>query len=202
MNTEQFIDEKQLERFSACLSELRGRIGVVLFTQNDDYGVSGNTLRAFRGFINPGETYHKWAKYQVNDITENQSSLPEDSPKSFREWRDRLFKSLKDFWVKEQKKPLIFPQNNKLVDLFIKWISEHNFQNNHFLDIVVKHANSPLDRKSLTRLNECYSGFMPIQNPSMGHIKDEKCYEFCQGLISEFAIIAGGTRLLFDFWAW
>ena len=43
---------------------------------------------------------------------------------------------------------------------------------------------------------------LPIRKPSMGDIHSENTYAFCQTLITNFATHFGGSRLLFDYFAW
>lgn len=41
-----------------------------------------------------------------------------------------------------------------------------------------------------------------MSNPSMKDIHNHVTYTFCQDAITEFAEASGGTRLLFDEYAW
>ncbi|MCB1753743.1 MAG: hypothetical protein KDI74_18705, partial [Gammaproteobacteria bacterium] len=90
----------------------------------------------------------------------------------------------------------------KLIDLYIKWLSQFNYPNKIFVTNLNKFSSCALDRQTLNKINLCYSQCLPINNPSMGDIHNKNTYVFCQEIINEFCIQATATKLEFDYWAW
>jgi hypothetical protein len=120
----------------------------------------------------------------------------------FLSWHTSLADSLDLHWTRYQPGSLSFAHRYKLVDLFVKWLSTHDFGAPNLTEALVAHANCALDSQTLGMLNECLSMALPIVNPSMGDIHSRSTYDFCQDLIGEFSAHYGGTRLLFDYFAW
>lgn len=199
-----YFSQQHGDAFARALPALQQRVGCIPFGQRGrDFGVAGNTLRAYRGWPHPpSRVYREWAENVCADL--NASLLGEQvaTPKGFRGWHASLAKSLQLHWENQQANALSFAHQYKLIDLFVKWLSGYDFGSNQLTKALVLHGNCPLDSKSLAKLNECLSLALPIANPSMGDIHSEKTYEFCQGLIGSFAHHYGGTRLLFEYFAW
>jgi hypothetical protein len=199
----EYIDHKLASQFKKSIPRLKKRLGIKPLPSGDStFGVEKNTIRAFRGWDKPLETYRSWAR----NITENLKRRPPvidiSTPDGFLTWHEQLYGSLQKHWNEHQRSQLPLSHCYKLIDLYIKWLSGHDLQNSKCLNGIIRHANCALDSKILTKLNECYSMALPMYKPSMGHIHNQHTYAFCQYLITEFSRVAGGSRLLFDYWAW
>lgn len=203
-NLSDYFSQQHGEAFARALPALQQRVGCIPFGQrSEDFGVAGNTFRAYRDWPHPpSRVYREWA----NDVCAalNASLLGEQvaTPEGFRGWHASLAKSLQVHWTNQQGNALSFAHQHKLIDLFIKWLSGYDFGCTQLTKALVSHGNCALDRQTLAKLNECLSFALPIANPSMGDIHSGKTYEFCQDLIGSFAHHYGGTRLLFDYFAW
>jgi len=199
-----FFSQEHGERFRSALPTLREQLAVTPFGERDDhFGVAGNTFRAFRNHqVQPSVAYREWAK-QICDHLDPRSlahSLNEAS--AFSIWHSALAESLQTHWRSRQGAELSFAHLHKVIDLFVKWLSKHDFNQPRLTEAFVAHGNCALDSQSLTTINECLSLALPLTNPSMGDIHNRMTYDFCQGLITSFAHRFGGTRLLFDHYAW
>ena len=197
------FSRKHQQAFSAALPRLRKLVGTKAFKlHNHQYGAAGNTLRAYRAFLKPpSAVFRSWAAKVSGRLPSNlERHLA--TRDAFLHWHASLARQLQHVWRREQMTPLNFAHQFKLVDLFVKWLSEHDFGSTSITEGFIMYANSALDRQVLAKLNECLSGALPIRAPSMGHISNEHTYAFCQDLIAEFAGSCGGTPLLFDYYAW
>jgi len=192
------------EQFTNELPELRNQIGRVPFTdRNPSYGVAGNTFRAYRGCNTPpSQLYREWAEPICNELPISVLEKQLHTRKGFLEWHTFLAENLQEHWRERENRQLSVAHKYKLVDLFIKWLSSHDFDSPVLSECLVSHANCALDSQTLNKLNECLSFALPLSNPSMGDIQSETTYRFCQELIEQFATRFGGSRLLFDYFAW
>jgi hypothetical protein len=190
--------------FAKALPALRKNIGSTQFRPSESsFGVAGNTFRAYRGWSRPpSEVYRLWAKRTHARLDPSSLARQLSCQKGFDIWHKSLADSLQRHWVKAQGGPLSFAHQHKLIDLFVKWLSAHDFGCMQLSASLVSHANCALDSQTLRKLNECVSMALPLSNPSMGDIHSRHTYAFCQGLIDSFATYHGGTRLLFDYYAW
>ena len=199
-----YISKEIAKEFSRKLPKLQTKTGKIPITKHQsDYGISGNTFRAFRGFKHqPSYVYRAWAKSITTSIAGRHIAQKACSRDSFLKWHRELTESLQKYWKKKQGKRLSFAHCFKCVDLYISWLVTHNFGEASVSVALEKVANCPLDSQILKKLNLCYSNALPMGNPSMGHIANENTYEFCQNLIGVFAENCGGSRLLFDRFAY
>ena len=207
MRIDKYFDAKALREFEKQLPNLRSCLGIRKIDADleSGYGVAGNTFRAFVGYrLRPSQVYRDWAKSQCEFIFNNADYLLNKirSRESFLAWHKNLVNSLEEHWLDSMGKGIIFSHSRKLVDLFVKWLCHFNFGFSEITDLLVANSNCPLDSQSLAVLNRCLSGILPISKPSMGDVKNELSYEFCQDLIAQFSESVGGSRLLFDFFAW
>jgi len=204
----EYFSRKHQDAFSAALPGLRKLVGIEPFAKHDKkFGAAGNTLRAYRDFSKPPSVvFRKWAAEVCGhrSTSEFSSELERHlaSRAAFLRWHVTLGRGLQRVWRREEERSLKFAQQFKLIDLFIKWLSEHDFGSASVKEGFIQNANCALDRQILAKLNECLSRALPMPAPSMGHISNEHTYNFCQDLIAEFARNCGGTPLLFDYWAW
>jgi hypothetical protein len=160
-------------------------------------------LRAFGGYAQaPSFVYQRWAQRHLAKIDGQFIEQAAASRGDFLDWHASLVTSLERRWKKEMGAPLPFAHSRKLVDLFVKWLSHYDFQSSKATEFLILHANCALDRQTLTKLNACLSGALPIVNPSMGDVGCLNAYMFCQDVIAEFAQSCSGTRLLFDCFGW
>jgi hypothetical protein len=202
---QQYIDKKLAAEFRKSLPKIKRQIGEKPISNLNALsgGVAGNTFRAYGGYQNkPGDIYKSWANKVTAGLLK-QCPLRDISTRDlFLIWHNELYKSLQRHWKKHQGEPLPLSHCYKLVDLYIKWISRHQLKEKEFLEALVQNANCALDSQILERLNICYSKALPIRKPSMGHIHNQNTYNLCQSLITAFSESCGGSRLLFDYWAW
>lgn len=199
-----YFSSERGEAFANALPALRQRVGVIPFAQRSShFGVAGNTFRAYRGWQRePSKVYRKWAEGICNTLDAPSLAVRVASAEGFRGWHASLAELLQVHWTDQQGGVLSFAHQHKLIDLFVKWLSAHDFGCQQLSQSLVSHANCALDSQTLQKLNECLSMALPISNPSMGDIHSRQTYSFCQNLIERFATQYGGTRLLFDYFAW
>jgi hypothetical protein len=193
-----------INQFERELPTLRKAIGVKPFRERDDrFGVAGETFRALRGLeVQPSALYRRWAAALCHELDTVNLLENLGSRDAFLTWHSTLVNELSVHWRKHGGGELSFAHKNKLIDLFVKWLSSYDFGSMAVSSGFVAHANCALDRQTLTKLNECLSYALPMPSPSMGHIGCKNAYELCQSIIGEFAEQIGGTRLLFDYFAW
>lgn len=190
--------------FSQALPKLRKEIGSSIFCPaGSNYGVAGNTFRAFRGWSkSPSKVYSLWAESICAQLDPPSLAGQLGNQEGFDAWHKSLADSLQQHWVKSQSYELSFAHQHKLIDLFVKWLSTHNFDCKPLSASLMSHANCALDSRTLQKLNECLSMALPLSKPWMGNIHSKHTYDFCQNLINRFATHYNGTRLLFDYFAW
>jgi len=184
---------------------LREKIGSRPFERvSPTYGVGANTFRAFTNLkAKPSTVYRSWASNVCRNLDIQLLEHQLKTEEGFRVWHASLAKSLQDAWQHEQDGDLIFAHQHKLIDLFVKWLSSHDFNSPVLLENLVAHANCALDSQTLRKLNDCLSEALPLsKKPSMGDVHSSYTYSFCQSLITRFATHHGGSRLLFDYYAW
>lgn len=199
-----YFDPKQAAAFRKALPNLNRQLGKIPFEdRKSTYGVAGETFRAYTGWSNkPSETYRDWAESICNRITVEQLLQHLKARDEFRAWHDKLAKSLQKHWYRIERRRLSYAHLYKLVDLFVKWLSRHQFGNSEITSGFSNFANCALDRQTLKKLNQCLSLALPMPAPSMGHILGPKTYQFSQEAIAAFSLHCGATPLLFDFYAW
>lgn len=171
------------------------------------FGVGGNT---FRALVNcqrpPSDVYREWATLAFAILNADPQAVADtiNTQEGFAAWHAELAASLQNYWQHEQDgHALEFAHQNKLVDLFIKWLSALDLGNEQLTNAFVAYANCALDRTTLAFLNQCLSSALPLSNlPRMGHVRTAQTYAFCQCLIRCVAENYGGTPLLFDYFAW
>ena len=190
--------------FAKSVKRSRKLIGSVAFQhKGSKYGVGGNTFRAYTGYtLPPSAAYRGWGESVCNELDIRSLAKQLATAKGFQSWHASLADSLQAHWTDQQGDPLSFAHQYKLIDLFVKWLSKHNFDSPKFSEALLAHANCALDSQTLRVLNEGLSMALPISKPSMGDVHSKITYNFCQELIAEFAAHFGGTRLLFDYFAW
>lgn len=190
--------------FKTSIPAIRKKLAQIpLAEHNPNFGVEGNTFRAYQQWNTPPSiVYREWAAETFRKINAQRLARQLTSQSGFNRWHESLAESLQITWRLRQGKQLTFAHQYKLVDLFIKWLSLHDFQSKELTDAIVAYANCALDRQTLNNLNRCLSLALPISNPSMGDIHCRATYDFCQSLIGDFAATYDGTRLLFDHCFW
>lgn len=167
------------------------------------YGVEGNTFRAYRGYkIAPSEVFRGWAKLETEKIKLSPPTINVSTQKGFYLWHSNMANSLNTYWSDKQSKILSYAHTYKLIDLYVKWLSQFKFSEENFVINLNKYASCALDKQTLKKINICYGLCMPINQPSMGNIYNEKTYEFCQTIINDFCRLADSTKLEFDYWVW
>lgn len=200
----QYFSQQDCADFASQLPRIRQRIGVKSFVRRDiGFGVGGNTFRAFHGVSPPpSQIYREWAAEVCARLDPQSLVQVSQSQRSFYAWHATLASSLADEWISRCGQPISLAHNYKLVDLFVKWLVQHDVGTQEAIDGLVQFGNCALDSQSLATLNRCLSYALPLDKPSMGHIRTKVTYDYCQSLVHDFAVPNGGTRLLFDFYAW
>lgn len=200
----QYIDNQQLNLFKKSLKNTRSILGRKNISEVDKfYGIAGNTFRAYRDYAkSPSVVYRQWAKIQTNKIIKFQPTKQISTSAKFRNWHKNLCDSLNTHWKKKQRKKLSFAHFYKMIDLYIKWLSQFDYPDKNFVKKLNKYASCALDRQTLEKINLCYGKCFPINQPRMGDIFNQNTYNFCQRIINDFCMKASGTKLEFDFWAW
>ena len=199
-----YFSSEQGAAFARAIPGLRSKIGVIPFKpEGSNYGVGGNTFRAYTGWSKPpSKIYRQWAERICDQLKFGLLEQQLETNDGFIAWHGSLAKSLQNDWQQEQGAALSFAHQHKLIDLFVKWLSTHDLSSLILSESLVLRANCALDSQTLYRLNECLSMALPIAKPSMGDIHSRNTYAFCQTLIEKFAVHFGGSRLLFDYFAW
>ena len=199
-----YLNKQQLILFSKSLKKTRSLLGrSPIAEMTPSYGVAGNTFRAYRGWRHsPSETYRAWAEKYTHRIIKDPPTESISTQKKFQQWHKSLYDSLNRYWKKRQDNALSLAHCYKLIDLYIKWASQFDFDDDKFITMLNKHASCALDRQTIERLNKCYSYCLPISSPRMGDIINQNTYDYCQEIIYAFCKEAGGTKLEFDYWAW
>lgn len=200
---EQFYDQSIGNDFRSSLMSLRKKVRSQSFDGKVRlYGIAGNTFRAYRGYNQrPSEVYRNWASLKTADILNGDFPSMEDQ-RSFDEWHRELFESIYNHWLTEQGKKMSFAHTSKLLDLYLKWLITNQKCPDKVATAILNYGYCALDSQILFCLNQCLSGALPIRNSTMGDILNRNTYVFCQHLIKDFAERFGGTRTLFDFYAW
>jgi hypothetical protein len=201
---EKYYNDSLGKDFSSKVSELRGKLGTKTFdSENSIFGIAGNTFRAFTGYENPpSKIYREWAKHKTNQLIKNKKVPRLSNQIEFDNWHKELSDSISNYWNKCQNKSLSFAHTFKLVDLYIKWLSSLSECPQELAKPILKYAYCALDSQILLKLNKCLSEALPVRNPSMGDIINLNTYDYCQSLIKGFCEKYGGTRILFDYYAW
>lgn len=190
--------------FARRLPALRKKLGVVdISHRKPGYGVSGNTFRAFQGWENrPSDLYNGWAERITEALDPRKIAMQLESCEGFLEWHMLLLASLERRWRYYEGGIPELAHRLKLVDLFIKWLSAHDFGESRLTAALERNAHCALDSQTLRKMNESYSNALPLGNPSMGNVSNMRAYLLCQDLIERFSTHFGGTRLLFDYYSW
>lgn len=210
-NTEHFMrtlvdvyDKERSAQFVMELPELRKGLACKPFSKRDNsFGIVGSTFRAYRKWDFPPSTvYRYWANKICEELNPQVLAQEIANAEGFHAWHTSLADRLNAHWLAKQGAELRFAHLFKMIDLFIKWLSSFDFDCPELTQAFESHANSALDSQTLAMLNKCLSLTLPISKPSMGDIHCRLTYDFCQRLIGDFACHHGGTRLLFDYYAW
>lgn len=192
--------------FKRALPDLRKKLGKLPFTQDSKctYGVGGNTFRAYTGLDTPpSKAYRDWASKVSKDFEARALAKQIATAEGFEVWHSSLALSLEKHWKKVHGSKFKSPAYKyKLLDLFVKWLSGHDFQCPELTKAFENHAHCALDSQTLEKINACMSYALPLKKPSMGDITTETAYDFCQQLIAGFTRSQGGSALLFDYHSW
>lgn len=172
--------------------------------ETTNWGIAGNTFRAYVNFKKqPSITYREWAKKTVTGTNFLRNLNDIEKYDDFLKVHRYLQRSLDRFWERAQGKPLTLPQRNKIIDLFIKFLSTSEIEGFQSLNkILLGFGHIPLDKFSLLAVKDCFYGIVLAPNPSMGDIKDAGTYDFIQNQIRELMIEAKLPNLFFDYYAW
>lgn len=199
-----YMSDRWGQEFARRLPALRKQLGVQPWNLgNTNFGVSGNTFRAFRvRRYRPSDLYQDWARRQSDRLDSDALALRISTYPGFVAWHASLQSSLGRYWRKWQGEPLSAAHRRKLIDLYVKWLSRHDLGHPPLTSAFEANAHCAIDSQVLQAINICYSQALPLRNPSMSHVDAEITYQFRQELIRAFANRYGGTNLLFDYFAW
>ncbi|MDD5579950.1 MAG: hypothetical protein PHY16_11810 [Methylobacter sp.] len=199
-----YYKPKRVSEFKTAIPKLRAQIGRETWSNEiKQFGIAGNTFRAFRGWTHmPSDLYRTWAEKQCIAIVPASLAVSVSSKEGFEEWHASLCQSLQKHWKKYESSGLPIAHQYKVIDLYIKWLSQFNFDLPTISSGLIDYSHCAIDSQILLTLNDCLSGALPLGKPSMGHVRYEATYLFCQELVSRFSSHCGGTPLLFDYYAW
>lgn len=207
------IEKSESKKYQKFLRDIKKETGKPDWdSRADSCGVAGNTFRAYGAYVakrgkgeegnRPSEIYREWAEKQ-NKAISKLSPESISSQEDFDNWHQKLAKSLQNHWSKtEDGIQLSIAHKYKLVDLYIKWLTQHKLPEPELNDIFIQFAHCALDSQILAKINDHLDGLLPIAKPSMGCIATENAYAFCQAVIRDYCNAVGGTPLLFDYYAW
>ncbi len=204
----QRLDDYFCERtgaaFARSLPRLRRKLGAVdISNRKAGYGVAGNTFRAYQGWDNrPSDIYNGWAEKITESLEPKILAKTISTRAGFLNWHAELSTSLERRWRYYEGAIPDVAHRLKLVDLFIKWLSSHDFGERKFISALERNANCALDSQTLRKISQAYSNALPLGGPSMGNITNMRAYLLCQELIQRFSFRFGGSRLLSDYFAW
>jgi hypothetical protein len=167
-----------------------------------NYGIGGNTFRAFRSSgMQPSVFYRSW----VTDVALHilgRTSTP-STRDEFIALHAELSVSLAGLWRQRSVRAIKVSEKYKIVDLFIKALAfskGHEFL--HLRQPFFEFGNVPLDRFSLLLVGKLFCGVILSKNPSMGDITDEETYWSVQEEIFCLTSKAGVPNLAIDHFAW
>lgn len=176
----------------------------LLDLEKTKWGISGNTFRSYVNFnIPPSLLYREWAKKTVSEEYFLKSLADIKNYQDFLKVHEYTQKSLDRFWKQKQNKSLTLAQRNKIIDLFIKFLSRAEIQ--EFSDLnktLLQFGHIPLDKFSLLAVKDCFYGIVLSPNPRMGDIDNMDTYYFIQNQIRDLMIETRLPNLFFDFYAW
>jgi len=171
--------------------------------ENTNWGIAGDTFRSYVNFNNrPSLIYRKWAKKTVSgkDFLKRLNDIK--NYQDFLKVHKSIQKSLDRFWKQKQGKSLTLAQRNKIIDLFIKFLSTAEIEG--FIGLnntLLQFGHIPLDKFSLLAVKDCFYGMVLCPSPRMGNIDEIETYYFIQNQIRELMIKAKLPNLFFDFYA-
>ncbi|MDZ7919569.1 hypothetical protein [Rhodoferax sp.] len=200
----QFISEPHLLAYQRALPRIQqDQVAHLAWDSHDEsYGVGGNTFRAYTGWqSSPSRLFRNWACHTSQTILQTDpSSL--DSMEAFEGWHQGLSCSLQQKWMETQGRGLSVAHKYKLIDLYIKWLTQHSLPDPALGIQFVRFGHCALDRQTLAKINAHLSGALPLAKPTMGLIATEETYSLCQAVVREYCVVAGGAPVLFDYFAW
>ena len=172
--------------------------------EKTNWGIAGNTFRSYANFnIQPSLVYRKWAKKTVSGTNFLKRLNDVKNRQDFLKAHKNIQKSLDRFWKQEQGKSLTIAQRNKIIDLFIKFLSKTETEGYPDLNkTLLQFGHIPLDKFSLLAVKDCFYGIVLSSNPSMGDIVEMPTYDFIQNQIRELMTEVKLPNLFFDFYAW
>jgi len=204
INVEVEINSESIKSFKSLIPQLKDKpnsgdhLGQLSF-----FGITGSTFRAYQNKKRPpSEVYREWARTTLNGVVETTDAEKYKNKDEFENWSLGLLRSLDSYWSEQQEEELKPAHLYKMRDLFLRFLCMHKSCPETLARSILQYGNSPLDSQSLAKLNECLKFSLPMENPSMKSVTNENSYNFCQQIIEAIAKKAGGSKLMFDFWAY
>lgn len=175
-----------------------------LTDENTNWGIAGNTFRSYVNFkLPPSRIYREWASKKAFKKHFLKKMCNIRCYQEFFDVHRKLQKSLDRLWQERQGKSLTVAQCNKIIDLYVKFISKNNVSELPDLNKpLIKFGHVPLDKFALIAVRKCFYGVVISPNPSMGDIDDLETYYFIQSQIRELMSVVHIPNLFFDFYAW
>ena len=161
---DKYINKQKLNSFSKSLIKTRSALGKNDITSiTKAYGIAGNTFRAYTGWrVSPSDVYRVWAKNNTDKLIKSPPTKITSNKEGFKKWHKSLYDSLNRYWKKKQGAHLSVAHCYKLIDLYIKWLSQFDFGDSRFVKNINKYASCALDRQTIEKINQCYSKCLPI----------------------------------------
>jgi hypothetical protein len=193
------LNESEIKDFADKVKEIENRSCPSQSKRvYEDYGIDGSTFRAFRNMDKPSQKYREQAKICALQLeSDNFKSITCQA--EFDLWHLKFAESFNRAFDNQ----LIFSQKMKLTDLFFKWAFQNERFESSIRNVIYKYAYCALDSIILKKMNLCFKNILPMGGKiSMGDIKEQTTYQFCQRLIDSIVAACNTTRIVFDIWAW
>jgi hypothetical protein len=167
-----------------------------------DFGVGGNTFRAFRGIDRPSALYRDWARKTVGSTRFKVRAQAAVTLAEFESLHQSLCRSIVKYFRKQTGRRLSLAHTSKLVDLFVKRASRLDFGTPRANLNLIANGHVPIDSLVLKMVDTLFSGALCTDGRAMGHIKTQESYRFFQNLIGALMNKVEAPPLYFDFYAW
>lgn len=200
-----FVKKAALREYRQALPRIRREevAQIDWNSHNGTFGVAGNTFRAYTGWqSSPSKVFREWAEQHATSMVLRTEARSIRSQDNFERLHQRLSRSLQRAWRAAQGRELTVAHKYKLIDLYIKWLTRHRLPDADLNNALLRFGHCALDRQTLAKINSHLNGALPIAKATMGVIAAEATYSLCQSVVREYCAIAGGSPVLFDYFAW
>ena len=196
MNIELQISDREITALKGAAEEADRFFSVLSLSsgKDDDWGVAGNTFRAFRNCdFSPSARYRIWANARAQELVDDISL----GQCQFAELHDRLVGSLTEHWgaIRALEPYKVY----KLVDLFVLRMARFKDLSEDLRKKFRDEGHPGLDTHILSGLAATVPGLV-VGSPAMGAIKSKNQYSALQDAIRQITKVAEVPNLNFDRW--